>query len=147
MTPVRETQCYVISFMCDKSENVLSIPRAGPANDCCFLLCFFLLCSLMMSVLFSWENAVKVIIIILKQCVISMQLAWPPNKITMHRIICGSYIFMNIVLWNESLRLGHQSVQGQYYLTRKKKSRLWEFNTAISKWSCMFDTESIINNT
>lgn len=123
MIPVRETQCYVISFMCDKRENVLSIPRASPVNDCCFLL-FFLLFSLMMSVLFSWENAVKVIIIILKQCVISIQFAWSQNKITVPRIICRSYIFMNVVYWNESLRLEHQSAQGQYYLTHthtKKK--------------------------
>ena len=98
MISVRETQCYVISFMCDKSENVLSIPRASPANDCCFLL-FFLLCSLMVSVPFSWENAVKVIIIIPKQCIISIQLAWSQNKITVPGIICGSYIFMNVVSW------------------------------------------------
>lgn len=145
MIPVRETQCYVISFSCDKRENVLSIPRASPA-DCYFLL-FFLLFSLMITVLFSWENAVKVIIIIPKQCVISIQLAWPQNKIIVPRIICRSYIFMNVVYWSESLRLEHQSAQGQYYLTHTQNNcGLWEFNSAVWEWSCIFNTESNINS-
>lgn len=70
-----ETQCYVISFMCDKSENVLSIPRASPANDCCFLLCFFFIMFPNDVSAVLMRKCSKVIIIILKQCVISMQLA------------------------------------------------------------------------
>lgn len=108
---------------------------------------FFLLFSLMITVLFSWENAVKVIIIIPKQCVISIQLAWPQNKITVPRIICRSYIFMNVVYWSESLRLEHQSAQGQYYLTHTQNNcGLWEFDSAVWEWSCIFNTESNINS-
>lgn len=91
-SPVRGTQCYMTSFMCDKSENVLTVPKVSPANDCCFLLCF-LLCPLMMSESFSWESAVKAIIIIPKQRAGNMQVDWPRTKFRIPRIIWGSYIF------------------------------------------------------
>lgn len=129
-----------MSFRCDKSKNVLNAPRVSPANNCCFLF-YFLLCALMMSVPFSWENAA--IIVNPKQCIINMQLNWPQNKIenicnNLWIIYLSWILFLEMKPW-EDLDTREFKVNIIWQKKGKKKGKIWEFYVVVLKWSYRLD--------